>query len=147
MSASSKDQGSVATEASERRGSRRRRVSCRSAIWFDEGPEEGVLGKLSDVSRSGFSALLLAKLPAAFRPGGLIHCVLLIQSAHLDALVKLISLKPQADGAVLAGFQFEAISEQNAHLLSGVLRYLEATPAPAERIAPIRIDWSDVGAG
>ena len=76
-----------------------------------------------NLSISGFSVRLPTP-PVVLREGEVIHCVLLIQQAHFDCLAKVVSAIHTEDGDVQAGFCFEALSESNQRLLSGVLRFL-----------------------
>ena len=121
--------------AMERRAFPRRPVSCRSAVWFDEGPSQGVIGTIVDLSMSGFSVRLLTAPAEGFKSGATIYCVLLIQGAHLDCLATFRSLVPLASGESQAGFSFEALSDDNSRLLAGLVRRFEE---PEDGRQPIR---------
>jgi len=111
-------------DVGERRAAPRRAVTGRSAIWFNEGPEGGIFGTVSDLSLAGFSVRLQSLRPDIFVPGALLYCVLLIQDVHVDSLAKVVSIRPAADGVTHIGFRIESQSEVNQQLLSGVIHYL-----------------------
>lgn len=116
------------TSAADRRTCHRRPIAGRSAIWCDTGPEKGLLGLVSDISIAGFSARELAQ-PDMFKNRSPVHCVLLIQQAHFDCLAEPVSLNPAGDGDVKVGFRFQALSEHNQRLLTGVLHFLASQKA------------------
>jgi hypothetical protein len=109
-------------DGSDRRIHERRTISGRSAIWLDAGPKQGILGLISELSQSGFSAEPLTD-PEVFETGTVIHCVLLIQQVYFDALVEVVSVRTAEDGKTKLGFRFETMSEDNRRLLDGVIRY------------------------
>ncbi len=111
-------------EASERRTCHRQMVSCRSAIWFDEGPKQGVLGTISDISTGGFSATLHGAPADAFARNSAVYCVLLVQNAHIGCMATPIAMTPKENGIIQIGFRFEALSDHEARLLGGVLQFL-----------------------
>ncbi len=125
MNATITERSNQPIDIADRRNCHRRPVSCRSAIWFDEGPAQGIIGTASDLSMTGFS---IRSLPSTLKPltaDAAMYCVLLIQGAHIDCLVKIKSVIPLADGCAKVGFCFEALSQNNRRLLSGVLHFLE----------------------
>ena len=109
---------------SERRKCQRRPVTGRSAIWLDEGPEQGILGTISEISTAGFSVRLLASPPETFQYGAVIFCVLLLQGAHIDCLARICSINTLESGSIKIGFSTEALSNQNQRLLAGIHHYL-----------------------
>jgi len=127
----------------ERRMCHRRRVSRRSAVWFDEGLEQGIFGKILDVSMSGFSARLPPPLPQMFEIGEELFCVLLLHGTHMDCFAKIVSMKQLEDGSCHVGFTLEVMAEQYRHLLSGILNFIDGAEGqlkcllfPAESCSP-----------
>ncbi len=116
------DIGDLPPNGNDRRIHERRPIAGRSAIWLDAGPKQGILGLISELSLSGFSAQPLTN-PEVFETGSVIHCVLLIQQVYFDGLVEIVSNRNNEDGTVKLGFRFDTISEDNLRLLDGVIRY------------------------
>lgn len=122
----------------ERRAFPRTPVFTRSSVWLDEGPNQGFVGTLFDLSRGGFATRLAGAASAGLEAGTVLYCVLLVRGATLDCLATVRSCVRLDSGGTQLGFSIETLSVENARLLAGVLAYLGTYPGAKPDLRLIR---------